>query len=178
MMQGVAIAAAIKEILISRQFNPFFQTGTTQCKVTPVTKAEIVCPEFVFPVTKRDTFSVPASKNSWFLPAKCCHPPHSGCVWSAEFSHLALACQSPWGSLPSLSEKDFIGWWCRVKIPQKRSLLGADQQRNGLRGSAPGPSFDWGSLTEPIHSLCPTTELIRATPGSAGVDSVPPPQQY
>ena len=39
-----------------------------------------------------------------------------------------------------------------------------------IEGPAPGPDNDWGSLTEPIHSLRPVAELVRTTPGSAGLE--------
>ena len=39
-----------------------------------------------------------------------------------------------------------------------------------VEGTAPDPDYNWGNDTEPIHTLCPIAELIRATPGSAGLD--------
>ena len=39
-----------------------------------------------------------------------------------------------------------------------------------IEGPAPGTDNNWGSLTKPIHSLRPVTELIRATPGSRGLN--------
>ena len=57
-----------KRELINRQFNPFLQTKTTQRRVTPVTKAEILaCLKLVFPVAKRDTLPTPALKKQSVL---------------------------------------------------------------------------------------------------------------
>ena len=34
-----------------------------------------------------------------------------------------------------------------------------------IEGPAPGPDNDWGSLTEPIHSLRPVAELVSKNQG-------------
>lgn len=62
-MQGVAIATTMKEILISRQYNPSLQIKITQRRATPVTKVEIASLKPVFPVAKEDTSFIPVLKK-------------------------------------------------------------------------------------------------------------------
>ena len=42
-------------------------------------------------------------------------------------------------------------------------------RETGSRGS-PGPIQQWGSHVESLYSLCPVSELLRTTPGSAELD--------
>ena len=79
MMQGVAIAAATKGNSYQQAVPSFFTNKNNQRKVIPVTKAEIVCPELVFPVAKRDKFSVPAFKEQPLFTHQML-PPHWLCL--------------------------------------------------------------------------------------------------
>ena len=158
MMQGVGIAAAIKgdsyqqtvQSFFTAQNNPSKNYSSNQGWNAGLSKACFscgreghfmhTCPQKTAGSSLSNPASMAVTPN---LPKVPCPRCQKGYHWAKD---------------------------CRSKFHKNRTLLVPDQQSgSGLRGQPQAPTMI-GATTKPIQTLCPITELIRATPGSTGLD--------
>ena len=177
-MQGVAIAAATKGNSYQQAVPSFFTNKNNQRKVIPVTKAEIVCPQLVFPVAKRDTFSVSAFKEQPLLTHQMLPPPLA--VFAPQTSPAPpLPANLPRSLCPHCQKGYHWVRDCRSRFHRNGAFWGPDQQSgNGLRGEPQAPTVIGEASLNPFIPFTPSQNSSELPQAAQDWTSVTPPQQY